>query len=289
LPYNLTGYQKATGFADPLLPVAKAQVQDFIERGGNIVKPLNINFLRSAKNQIETVAEKKSDATAVQLIRRLMQLPQDALGAVAARDPQLVYTAAECVAELAAAKGTEIDKDLANMQSFLSRMLVGDYAWLAKFALQAELLESNSNTATREDILAACGYFSEGFVALRDKLLSFAEIAYPPFAQPALQKIQKVATRKEEAKPDDAAAQHLKNYFIFLHSMRDKHFGNARAVRQVVGESVRNQHLRLAAMKKEERTPEIMAAIIFDDVKEFEIKEPTTTSRPVGFEIGKKK
>ena len=93
---------------------------------------------------------------------------------------------------------------------------------------------------------------------------------------------------KEGVKPDDAAAQHLKNYFVFLHNKRDKHFGNARTVRQVVGESIKNQHLRLASMKKEERTKEIMDTVILDDVKEFEIKETNTVSRSIGFGVGKK-
>ena len=38
-------------------------------------------------------------------------------------------------------------------------------------------------------------------------------------------------------------------------------------------------------MKKEERTKEIMETIILDDVKEFEIKE-VSTSRGVGFKYG---
>lgn len=93
---------------------------------------------------------------------------------------------------------------------------------------------------------------------------------------------------KEEVKLEDPAEQHLKEYFSFVHSRRDKHFGNARTVRQVVGEVIKNQHLRLAAMKKEERTPEIMAAIIHDDVKEFEIREMPAAGRPaIGFRPGK--
>ncbi len=93
---------------------------------------------------------------------------------------------------------------------------------------------------------------------------------------------------KEGVKPDEASAQHLKKYFAFLHEGRDKNFGNARTVRQVVGESVKNQHLRLASMKKEERTKEVMDTIIFDDVKEFEIKETNSKSRSLGFQVGKK-
>jgi hypothetical protein len=91
---------------------------------------------------------------------------------------------------------------------------------------------------------------------------------------------------KEGVKPDAAATDHLKQYFAFLHENRDKHFGNARTVRQVVGESVKNQHLRLASMKKDERTPQVMEVIIHDDVKEFEIKDGGNEKRSLGFRIG---
>jgi AAA+ superfamily predicted ATPase len=92
--------------------------------------------------------------------------------------------------------------------------------------------------------------------------------------------------KKEEAQPDPAAIGHLKNYFSHVHENRDKHFGNARTVRQVVGESIKNQHLRLAAMKKEERTPELMATVILEDVREFEIKEARSSQPRIGFKAG---
>jgi ATPase family associated with various cellular activities (AAA)/AAA lid domain len=91
---------------------------------------------------------------------------------------------------------------------------------------------------------------------------------------------------KEGVKPETAAVDHLKKYFNFLFENRDKHFGNARTVRQVVGESVKNQHLRLASMKKDERTPTIMETIIHDDVKEFEIREVEGGRPTLGFKIG---
>ncbi len=91
---------------------------------------------------------------------------------------------------------------------------------------------------------------------------------------------------KEGVKLEEAAANHLKNYFAFIHDSKDKYFGNARTVRQVVGESVKNQHLRLAAMKKEDRTPQLMETIILDDVKEFEIKEIKSGKKTLGFQVG---
>jgi len=92
---------------------------------------------------------------------------------------------------------------------------------------------------------------------------------------------------KEGVKPDEASATHLKNYFKFIFDGRDQHFGNARTVRQVVGEAVKNQNLRLASMKKEERTKELLEMVILEDVKEFEIKEISRKPK-LGFRMGEK-
>lgn len=109
---------------------------------------------------------------------------------------------------------------------------------------------------------------------------------FPDYSPDEMFTIAMAMFKKEDALPDQASSTHLKNYFTFIHSLRDKHFGNARTVRQVVGEVVKNQHLRLAAMKKEERTPELMATILFDDVKEFEIKESVSKRPKLGFQVG---
>lgn len=99
--------------------------------------------------------------------------------------------------------------------------------------------------------------------------------------------IADVLFKKEGVKPEEQARKHLESYFAHIHTERDQHFGNARTVRQVVGESVKNQHLRLASMKKEDRTPELMEVVIFDDVKEFEIKPSKVKRTSIGFQTGK--
>jgi AAA+ superfamily predicted ATPase len=88
---------------------------------------------------------------------------------------------------------------------------------------------------------------------------------------------------KEGVRLDEQARAHLYEYFNFIHERRDKHFGNARTVRQVVGESIKNQHLRLAAMKKEDRVGEVMELVILNDVKEFEMKETRNARTTIGF------
>lgn len=89
---------------------------------------------------------------------------------------------------------------------------------------------------------------------------------------------------KEGVVPDVPSATHLKEYFTFLYENRDEHFGNARTVRQTVAESVKNQHLRLATMRKEDRSAEAMGTIIMDDVKEFQLKDSGFEKRKIGFQ-----
>lgn len=68
---------------------------------------------------------------------------------------------------------------------------------------------------------------------------------------------------------NEEATEHLKNYFTYCYEHKDKFFGNARTVRRVVEESVKNHHLRLAAMEPEDRSPEILVRLTLDDVAEF--------------------
>lgn len=100
--------------------------------------------------------------------------------------------------------------------------------------------------------------------------------------------IAQAILQKEEIRPDEPTAAHLKNYFAYLHDSKDKHFGNARTVRQVCGEAIKNQNLRLASMKKEERTKEMLETLVLEDVREFVIQEKDSRGR-LGFRFGENK
>lgn len=92
---------------------------------------------------------------------------------------------------------------------------------------------------------------------------------------------------KEKITPDAEAYDHLKSYFAHIHANRDKHFGNARTVRQVVAEAIKNQNLRLSEMPSAERTPQHLATLTLSDVKEFEINTlQRTAGASLGFKIG---
>lgn len=91
--------------------------------------------------------------------------------------------------------------------------------------------------------------------------------------------------KKEELMPNAEALAHLNSYFSALLSAKDKFFGNARTVRQTVGECVMKQNLRMASIPSSERKAEDLMHLTFDDVKHLMIGE--SQSRPsLGFRFG---
>jgi SpoVK/Ycf46/Vps4 family AAA+-type ATPase len=91
--------------------------------------------------------------------------------------------------------------------------------------------------------------------------------------------------RKEGLTASPEAEAHLKSYLQQLYDTRDKFFGNARTVRQLVGEVVMKQNLRLASVPAEQRSSTDLATLSFEDVKHLQISQ--TGNRPsLGFKFG---
>lgn len=70
-------------------------------------------------------------------------------------------------------------------------------------------------------------------------------------------------------KPTDEASNHIKLYCEFLYKTRNKFFGNARSVRKVIEEAIKNQHLRLAKIETVKRNKEMIYELALEDVEEF--------------------
>lgn len=81
---------------------------------------------------------------------------------------------------------------------------------------------------------------------------------------------------------DEPAKDYLQNYMKHLVKMRSQNFGNAREVRKLVAEVIRNQNLRLADLPKKKRTPKALQTIILDDVDDF-VVEPVIKRPAIGF------
>jgi SpoVK/Ycf46/Vps4 family AAA+-type ATPase len=87
--------------------------------------------------------------------------------------------------------------------------------------------------------------------------------------------------RDEGLKISPKAIEFLGQYFQHMFNYRDKFFGNARSVRNVVTESIKNQSLRLAAQHDRTTSRSHTNTIAFEDVKGF-------TPDKVGLSFGRK-
>ncbi len=94
-----------------------------------------------------------------------------------------------------------------------------------------------------------------------DKILRFEDYSPEELNEIA---IHMITTQEMRISPK--ALEHLTMYFKFLYDYRDKYFGNARSIRQVIQEVIKNQNLRLA----KSNDPKTQSTLItFEDVKEF--------------------
>ena len=96
--------------------------------------------------------------------------------------------------------------------------------------------------------------------------------------------IGKKLLEKEMLTATPEAEAHLRAYLNTLYEARDKFFGNARTVRQVIGEAVKNQNLRMASLPADQRTPQTLSQLSIEDVQEFVVEEKKKPG--LGFRYG---
>ena len=119
-----------------------------------------------------------------------------------------------------------------------------------------------------------------GFKSRFDKTFKFED--YKP---DQLWQITQNLLVKENLTATNEAENHLKDYLHGLYDNRDSFFGNARSARQIVGEVVMKQNLRLASMAAGERKKEDLTQLMFEDVSHLHVQGAGT--RPnLGFKFG---
>ncbi len=97
-----------------------------------------------------------------------------------------------------------------------------------------------------------------------DRILRFEDYSSEELYEIALQMLQ-----HEGLTPTEDATAHLKKYLAFLYDFRDKYFGNARTVRNIITDALKNQSLRLASIDPSERSDDMKHLLTYDDVKDF--------------------
>jgi hypothetical protein len=114
-----------------------------------------------------------------------------------------------------------------------------------------------------------------------DKVLKFED-----YTAAELMEIAQVMLKEKKYKLDLAASQHLKSYFAYIYDHRDKYFGNARTVRNVVVAAIKFQNIRLADQPAIE--PGTESIISFEDVSKFKLDKSGFIFNKRGIGFGKK-
>jgi len=99
-----------------------------------------------------------------------------------------------------------------------------------------------------------------------DKILKFDDYSPSELVQIAL-----LMFNEQGLIPTPEAEEHLTRYLAFIHEYRDKYFGNARTVRNIVTEAIKNQNLRLAELPPKERLHTSVNVLTLDDVSTFKL------------------
>ncbi len=115
-----------------------------------------------------------------------------------------------------------------------------------------------------------------------DRVLTFEE-----FNVEELMEITVAMFKEHKLKVQAKAIKQLREYFTYLHNVRNEYFGNGRVVRQTISEVIKLHNLRIAKIAQKDRTPKVRNTITFDDVKDFnESRDVQFGSGNIGFSVG---
>ena len=113
-----------------------------------------------------------------------------------------------------------------------------------------------------------------------DKVLKFED-----YKSEELYSIALMMLEEEGLELEEAAADYLRQHLEQLYEVRDKYFGNARSVRQLINEVSRRQSLRLAALTEEERQQLSLQQVSYADVAGLAAdgEKPLFNKKSIGF------
>ncbi len=113
-----------------------------------------------------------------------------------------------------------------------------------------------------------------------DKVLKFDD-----YSPEELYRIATMMLEEKRMRISPKAGKYLAEYLAFIYEYRDKYFGNARTVRNIVLEAIKNQNLRLAALEESDRATKDPNMITMEDVVSFKMNQEDLvfSKKSIGF------
>lgn len=110
-------------------------------------------------------------------------------------------------------------------------------------------------------------------------------IEFPDYTAVQLLEIAQKQFAAENLTMDAEAKAHLELYLTTAYDKRDRFFGNAREVRKIVQEAIKNQNLRMAETAPETRTAQMIHTVTKADVEEFNpaLLDGKSQKKSIGF------
>jgi SpoVK/Ycf46/Vps4 family AAA+-type ATPase len=127
-------------------------------------------------------------------------------------------------------------------------------------------------------------YFLEANPGLKsrfDKVLHFEDYSAEELFEVAVQML-----KSEHLTADKEASEHLKLFLDSTYTNRDKFFGNARAVRKIIQNAVKKQHLRMASIERNLRSDELIETLSIDDLNDLKV-DVKAANGGIGFKLSK--
>jgi len=136
-------------------------------------------------------------------------------------------------------------------------------------------------------IVIAAGYtdqmksFLDSNPGMQSRFTKF--ITFEDYTPDELMTIMEHSLSEKHLTLDPTAKEKLAKYFNEIYRTRDKTFGNARLVRNIVGNAIRKQVLRIVDIQKENLTEEVTQTILADDIQELHaVKEEGNKIQIIG-------
>lgn len=114
-----------------------------------------------------------------------------------------------------------------------------------------------------------------------DRTLDFKDFKVKELMEIALQML-----KRADLQPDQKAMDYLNNRLRELYNRRDNYFGNARTVRKIIDEAIKQQHLRMSNVPSAARTKKVLATLSTDDLRTINFADEALSGREkVGFRM----